>query len=155
MVCGFFSGANLFVAALIMLWKSLKKQQAFRVDIYLRGFVTKMTSNIDEVDPLKHVGSLIKLLRSYRSQKFLIVSDFKGQQFISPTKAKSSWFIKTESVIRDMHFKKKSWDTLGCLKTQVMTVLDLPIVISIHSDSKPSSFISELNNLLWGRSSRT
>ena len=54
-----------------------KKQRAFRVDIYLRGFVTKMTSNIDVVYALKHVGSLIKLLRSYTSQTFLIVSDFE------------------------------------------------------------------------------
>ena len=38
-----FSGANLFVAAPFMLWKS---QRAFRVDIYLQGFVTKRASSI-------------------------------------------------------------------------------------------------------------
>ena len=70
------------------------------------------TSSIDGVHPSKHVESLIKLLRSYRSQKCLVASDLDGQQFMSPTKAKSSWLIRTESMIRDLHFKKKIHGTL-------------------------------------------
>ena len=37
----------------------------------------------------------------------------------------------------------------------VITFCDLPMLISMHIASQPSSFISILHKFLWGRSSRT
>ena len=53
-------------------------------------------------------------------------------------KTRSSWFVNKESAMGDMHLRKNSFLTFGCLYIHVITVFDLPMVSLIQSDSNPS-----------------
>ena len=155
MFCGFCIGANRLVAAPIMLWKSLTQHGLFRTPRYLCLLVTSKTSRRVGSLPLWQVGSLIRFVKPYVSQRSLMAELLVGQQFISPGNARSLCVLKSPSAKRDMYDLKWSSFKDGCLYTQTIAVFKLPIVISTHKDSKPCSLISACWSRLCGRSARS
>ena len=155
MFCGFCTGANRLVVAPIRLWKSLTQHGLFRTPRYLCLLVTSITSRRVDSLPLWQVGSLIRFVKPYVSQRSLIAELLVGQQFISPRNARSLCVLKSSSAKRDMYNLKWSSFKDGCLYTQTIAVFTLPIVTSMHNDSKPCSLISACWSLLCRRSART
>ena len=132
--------------AAIMLWKSLTqpamRHGLFRTPRYLCLLVTSITSRRVETLPLWQVGSLIRFVKPYVSQRSLMAELLVGQQFISLRNARSVCVLKSPSAKRDMYNLKWSSFKDGCVYTQTIAVLTLPIVTSMHKDSKPYSLIS-------------
>ena len=85
-----------------------------------------------------------QILEIINITKLFMTSLFRGQQFISPIKVKSSLYRNYLSAISLICDKNVGSDTWGCLYIDDINDVDTPLLISKRMDSMPKQLHSNL-----------